>query len=268
MYGATLLRLKDRKGGEYHLAPTHEEIITDLVRREVKSYKQLPLNLYQIQLKYRDEPRPRAGLLRCREFIMKDAYSFDVSEQAAEASYGTMREAYHRIFKRLGLDYRVVNADSGAIGGNTSAEFQVLAQTGEDKIVACTNCDYAANIEVAETGPGSQNGTRWRDVEPQSIEKVRTPKVKSISDVLSFFGGGLTAASTIKSIVYVAGEAVVVALVRGDHEINEIKLARHLGVDEVHLATMLTMPFVKRLGRRQGLWGRLASTDASLLTLR
>ena len=155
LYGPTLLRIKDRKGGEYHLAPTHEEIVTDLVRREVKSYRQLPLNLYQIQNKYRDEPRPRAGLLRCREFIMKDAYSFDVSDEAAMASYQQMNDTYHRIFQRLGLDYRVVEADSGAIGGKQSAEFQVLAQTGEDWIVACNACDYAANVEIARPGPAT-----------------------------------------------------------------------------------------------------------------
>ena len=236
VYGATLLRLKDRKGGEYHLAPTHEEIITDLVRREVKSYRQLPLNLYQIQLKYRDEPRPRAGLLRCREFIMKDAYSFDVSDEAAEVSYAQMRDAYHSIFRRLGLDYRIVEAGSGAIGGHKSAEFQVLAQTGEDKIVACPNCDYAANIEVAVTGVAPSTTTKTQ-TSLEAIEKVRTPKVKSIADVLAFFGEGLSASDTIKSVVYVTGEEIVIALVRGDHEVNEIKLARHLGVEEVHLAT-------------------------------
>ena len=139
-FGPTLLRLQDRKGGDYHLGPTHEEIITDLVRREVKSYRQMPLNLYQVQMKFRDEPRPRAGLLRCREFLMKDAYSFDVSEEKALESYAAMRDAYHAIFRRLGLDYRIVSADSGAMGGSKSAEFQVLAQNGEDAIVACASC--------------------------------------------------------------------------------------------------------------------------------
>jgi len=234
IYGQTLLRITDRKGGEYHLAPTHEEIVTDLVRREVRSYKQLPLNLYQIQLKYRDEPRPRGGLLRCREFIMKDAYSFDVSEEAAVASYEHMRDTYHRIFTRLGLDYRVVEADSGAIGGSQSAEFQVLAQTGEDWIVACTECDYAANLEVAQAGPaaGAQSG------EPEAaLEKVETPNTKTISEVVTFFGAGTTPARTLKSLLYVAGEELVLAVVRGDHEINELGLARQLGVDEVVLAS-------------------------------
>ena len=235
LYGPTLLRIKDRKGGEYHLAPTHEEIITDLVRREVKSYRQLPLNLYQIQLKYRDEPRPRAGLLRCREFIMKDAYSFDVSEEAALASYGQMRDTYHRIFKRLGLEYRVVEADSGAIGGKQSAEFQVLAQTGEDWIVACGNCDYAANVEVAQAGRVTPPETAAGAA--AELEKVETPDTRSIEEVVAFFGGQTTTANTLKSLLYVAGDEVVLAVVRGDHEVNEIGLARQLGVDEVLLAS-------------------------------
>ncbi|MGB3050924.1 MAG: proline--tRNA ligase [Polyangiales bacterium] len=235
LYGPTLLRLKDRKGGEYHLAPTHEEIITDLARREVKSYRQLPLNLYQIQLKYRDEPRPRAGLLRCREFIMKDAYSFDVSEEAALQSYEQMRDAYHRIFKRLGLEYRVVEADSGAIGGKQSAEFQVLAQTGEDWIVACGACDYASNAEVAQAGPAAPPASS--SAEPQALEKVETPNTRSIEEVVGFFGRETTAAHTLKSLLYVAGEEVCLAVVRGDHEVNELGLARHLGVEEVLLAS-------------------------------
>jgi prolyl-tRNA synthetase len=235
VYGPTLLRIKDRKGGEYHLAPTHEEIITDLVRREIKSYRQLPLNLYQIQLKYRDEPRPRAGLLRCREFIMKDAYSFDVSEEAALESYAHMRETYHRIFKRLGLEYRVVEADSGAIGGKQSAEFQVLAQTGEDWIVACGTCDYAANVEVAQAGRVTPAAAQSASLE--ALEKVETPDTRSIEQVVSFFGGDTKASHTLKSLLYVAGEEVVLAVVRGDHEINEIGLARHLGVEEVVLAS-------------------------------
>lgn len=235
LYGSTLLRIKDRKGGEYHLGPTHEEIVTDIVRREVKSYRQLPLNLYQIQNKYRDEPRPRGGLLRCREFIMKDAYSFDVSEEAALASYDQMRETYHRIFRRLGLDYRVVAADSGAIGGKQSAEFQVLAQTGEDWIVACGQCDYAANVEIAKPGAASDRPTDPSDMLP--IEKVETRNTHTIAEVVEFFGADTTAANTLKSLVYVADGEVVLAIVRGDHEINEIGLARQLGVDEVVLAS-------------------------------
>ena len=149
-FGQTLLRLKDRHESDYLLAPTHEEVITDLARRELRSYKQLPQTLYQIQMKYRDEPRPRAGLLRCREFLMKDAYSFDKDESSALKSYEAMKEAYHGIFTRMGLDYRVVAADSGAMGGSTSAEFQILASTGEDSILACNDCEYAANTEVTD----------------------------------------------------------------------------------------------------------------------
>ncbi len=235
LYGPTLLRIKDRKGGEYHLGPTHEEIVTDLVRREVKSYRQLPLNLYQIQNKYRDEPRPRAGLLRCREFIMKDAYSFDVSDEAALASYQQMHDSYHRIFQRLGLEYRVVEADSGAIGGKQSAEFQVLAQTGEDWIVACDECDYAANVEIARRGPVA--GAEPDPSKMLPVEKVETPNTHTIEEVVAFFGPDVTAAQTLKSLVYLASDEVVLAVVRGDHEINEIGLARQLGVDALLLAS-------------------------------
>ncbi len=233
-FGSTLMRFQDRKGADYHLGPTHEEIITDLIRREVKSYRQLPMNLYQVQMKYRDEPRPRAGLLRCREFLMKDAYSFDVSEEAAVLSYERMREAYHAIFTRLGLDYRIVSADAGAMGGSTSAEFQVLTQNGEDAIVACGACDYAANVEVAETSEIEGDGASACGAMP---EKVHTPGQKSIEEVVAFLGGGLTAAGTLKSVFYAAGDTVVMAVVRGDHDVNEIKLARVLGEDEIFMAT-------------------------------
>jgi prolyl-tRNA synthetase len=228
-FGPTLLRLHDRKAGEYHLAPTHEEIITDMVRREVKSYRQLPQNLYQIQMKYRDEPRPRAGLLRCREFLMKDAYSFDVSPEAARKSYDDMEAAYHRIFRRLGLQYRLVAADSGAMGGSGSAEFQVLAQSGEDAIAACTACDYAANVEVA-TAAKVEAAAPGGEIPPPN--KVHTPGAKTIEQLVKFFKG-VEASRFLKSLVYLAGDRQVLAVVRGDHEVNEIKLARALGVDEV-----------------------------------
>ncbi|MGF1468565.1 MAG: proline--tRNA ligase [Sandaracinaceae bacterium] len=233
-FGDTLLRLRDRKGADYHLGPTHEEIITDLVRREVKSYRQLPINLYQVQMKYRDEPRPRGGLLRGREFLMKDAYSFDESLERATDSYEVMREAYHRIFRRLGLDYRVVSADSGAMGGSTSAEFQVLAQNGEDAIVACANCDYAANVEVAEAMGDDEPAPPPKGVPP--MEAVATPGAKTIDEVVSFLGAGLRPEGMLKSLVYRAGDRLVLAVVRGDHDVNEVKLARLLDVDEVHLA--------------------------------
>jgi prolyl-tRNA synthetase len=230
LFGDTLLRLKDRRGGDYHLGPTHEEVITDLVRHEVKSYRDLPLNLYQIQSKFRDEPRPRGGLLRCREFIMKDAYSFDVDETAARRSYETMRQAYVRIFDRLGLNYRMVSADSGAMGGSGSAEFQVLVQSGEDVIAACSSCQYAANLEVATTPATPQGDTS--QVPP--IETVATPKQRTIAEVSKFLK--VEPARFLKSLLYVGDKDVIMAVVRGDHEINEIKLARALGVAEVRLA--------------------------------
>lgn len=234
-FGDTLLRLRDRKGGDYHLGPTHEEIITDMVRREVRSYRQLPLHLYQIQMKYRDEPRPRAGLLRCREFLMKDAYSFDVDDEAALRSYEEMREAYHRIFRRLGLEYRVVAAHSGAMGGSTSAEFQVLAQNGEDAIVACRDCEYAANVEVAEAHYTESTVAVGKHMLP--VEKVHTPDVHTIDEVVDYLRDGTRPETTLKSLLYVAGDETVLVVVRGDHDVNELKLASALGVGEVFLAS-------------------------------
>jgi prolyl-tRNA synthetase len=232
VFGDTLFRLKDRKRGDYHLGPTHEEIITDLIRREVKSYRDLPKSLYQIQSKFRDEPRPRGGLLRCREFIMKDAYSFHVSEDDAKKGYEAMRLAYRRAFDRMGLDYRMVAADSGAMGGSGSAEFQVLVQSGEDLLVACKACDYAANLEVAKSAPLDAVGPEGP---APSVERVHTPKVGSIEDVSAFLK--LPPQRFLKSLVYFAGGELVLAVVRGDHEVHEVKLARALGVPEVHLAS-------------------------------
>jgi prolyl-tRNA synthetase len=232
VFGDTLFRLKDRKRGDYHLGPTHEEIITALVRREVKSYRDLPRSLYQIQTKFRDEPRPRGGLLRCREFTMKDAYSFHVSEDDAKHGYEAMRLAYRRSFDRMGLDYRMVKADSGAMGGSGSAEFQVLVQSGEDLLVACKSCEYAANLEVAESRALAPVGPEG---EPPALERVHTPKVGSIADVAKFLD--LPPQRFLKSLLYLAGKELVLAVVRGDHEVHEIKLARALGVDEVHLAS-------------------------------
>ncbi|MBK9000970.1 MAG: proline--tRNA ligase [Myxococcales bacterium] len=232
LYGEVLFRIKDRKGTDYHLGPTHEEIITDLARHEIKSYRDMPKNLYQIQTKYRDEPRPRGGLLRCREFSMKDAYSFDVDETRARESYESMRVAYTRIFDRMGLTYRMVNADSGAIGGSGSAEFQVLVQSGEDFLGACTKCQYAANLEVASSPAPARAG------DPEKIpapEKVHTPSQRSIEEVSAFLGASPD--RFLKSLLYVADKAVIMAVVRGDHEVNEIKLARALGVGEVFLAS-------------------------------
>ena len=233
VYGDTLFRLKDRKGGEFHLGPTHEEIVTDIARREIKSWRDMPMNLYQVQSKYRDEPRPRGGLLRCREFLMKDAYSFDISEDAAKDSYERMRVAYCAVFDRMALTYRMVAADPGAIGGSTSAEFQVLADSGEDAIVACDACDYAANVEIATVRVEAESAQSSEAEEEK--KKVATPKVGTIEDVSKFLN--LPKEKFLKSLVYLANKEIVLAVVRGDHDLNEIRLARTLGVDEVFMAT-------------------------------
>jgi len=229
-YGKELLRFKDRKDAEFCMGPTHEEVITDLVRREVRSYRQLPINLYQIQGKFRDEIRPRFGLMRGREFIMKDAYSFDVDETAADVSYDKMYQAYRRIFERCGLRFRAVEADTGSIGGSYSHEFMVLADSGEDAIVSCTACQYAANVEKAEVSqtPATEHA------DPRPLERVATPEKKSIEEVAEFLG--VHASSLVKTLVLLADNEPVVALVRGDHELNEIKLKNLLGCDQLEMA--------------------------------
>jgi prolyl-tRNA synthetase len=226
-YGKELLRLKDRKETEFCLGPTHEEVVTDIVRREVKSYRQLPLNLYQIQTKFRDEIRPRFGLMRGREFIMKDAYSFDLDDAGAEKAYALMYQAYRRIFARCGLNFRAVEADSGAIGGSFSHEFMVLAESGEDAIVSCNSCEYAANVEKAELKASAAAAAAQ-----QALEKVATPGQKTIADVAAFLK--LPASRTVKALVVEteAGEACMV-LLRGDRELNEIKLCRLLDCNEI-----------------------------------
>src|SRR5579859_4590385 len=202
LYGDVLFRLRDRKGADYHLGPTHEEIVTDIARREFHSWRDLPKTLYQVQVKFRDEPRARGGLLRGREFLMKDAYSFDASEEAAMDSYEQMRQAYVRIFDRMGLTYRMVQADSGAIGGSTSAEFQVLVDSGEDAIVACDHCSYAANVEVAVPGLSSTPPhSEALDAAPP-MGSVHTPGHGAIDDVAKFLGVPKT--SMLKSLVYLA----------------------------------------------------------------
>src|SRR5512147_1735485 len=217
-YGKELLRFKDRHEREFCLGPTHEEVITDLVRREVKSYRQMPLNLYQIQGKFRDEIRPRFGLMRGREFIMKDAYSFDVDEKAADLSYEKMYRAYRRIFERCGLRFRAVEADTGSIGGSYSHEFMVLAESGEDAIVSCGACEYAANVEKAE----ARGLAAPEHAEPRPMEKVATPDKRSIEEVSEFLG--VQPSQMVKSLVLVADNEPVLALLRGDHDLNEIKL--------------------------------------------
>lgn len=230
-YGPELLRLKDRKGGDFCLGPTHEEVIVDLVRRDVRSWRALPLNLYQIQSKFRDEIRPRAGLMRGREFLMKDAYSFDVDDAAASLSYDAMYSAYERIFRRCGLDFRAVEADTGAIGGSRSHEFQVLADSGEDAIVSCDTCDYAANVEQAEL-PIPELG---EGPESTQCATVATPQRRSIEEVSTFLG--LPAERFIKTLIVTADGRPWAVLVRGDHEVNLIKVKRAIGATVVELAT-------------------------------
>jgi prolyl-tRNA synthetase len=241
-YGPELLRFRDRKGGEFCLGPTHEEVITDLVRHDLRSYRQLPVNLYQIQTKFRDEIRPRAGLMRGREFIMKDAYSFDVDEDAARRSYQVMFDTYCRIFDRMGLRYRPVEADTGAIGGNLSHEFQVLADSGEDSIVSCQACGYTANIEKAELAARAEDGAETPPGTPVKVAtppgtpvKVATPKVFTVEQVASFFG--VPPAQVIKSMVFLVDTRPVVVLVRGDHEAHEVKVKAAMGGDQVALAS-------------------------------
>ncbi len=225
-YGPELLRFVDRHDRESCLGPTHEEVITDLVRREIRSYRDLPRNLFQIQTKFRDEIRPRFGLMRGREFIMKDGYSFDVDDVAAGESYRKMYDAYKRIFSRCGLDYRPVEADSGTIGGSFSHEFMVLADTGEDTLVICSNCDYAANSEkAAVTAPPADESPMLE------LVKVETPGKRKVQVVCDFMD--IEPQQLVKTMVYQAGEEVVAVLVRGDREVQEVKLKNLLGAVEV-----------------------------------
>ena len=232
-YGSELLRFLDRHKRKVCLGPTHEEVITDLIRREIHSYKQMPLNLYQIQTKFRDEIRPRFGIMRGREFIMKDAYSFDADEAGANHSYELMYETYDRIFKRCGLRFRPVEADTGTIGGSYSHEFMVMAETGEDQIINCVSCDYAANLERAEISPIDPKKKK-QEPEMLLIKKIKTPNVKTVTEVCSFLG--IENKILIKTLIYLADGEPVAILLRGDHELNEAKLKRYLGAQELDLA--------------------------------
>lgn len=229
-YGPELLRFTDRHERESCLGPTHEEVITDIVRRDVHSYRELPLNLYQIQTKFRDEVRPRFGLMRGREFIMKDAYSFDVSDEMAEESYRKMHEAYSRIFSRCGLRFRAVEADSGTIGGSFSHEFMVLAKTGEDTIVVCEKCEYAANLEKAKVAvPPKAMETALLD-----LAKIETPGKRKVEAVCQSLG--IVPAELVKTIVYLADGKPVGVVLRGDHEVETVKLKNHLKATDLVLA--------------------------------
>ena len=230
-YGAEMFRLKDRHNRDFCLGPTHEEVFTDIVRNEIKSYKQLPLNLYQIQTKYRDERRPRFGVMRSREFIMKDGYSFDKDQEGLDLAYEKMRKAYVNIFNRCGLDAKAVAADSGAIGGPGSAEFMVKSEVGEDDVVFCTACDYAANIEKAPSTP-----EHAEKEELMEVEKVETPAVKSIEDLAKFFE--CSPKKIAKTLIFQADDKVVAVVLRGDREANEVKIANAIGeVIELEMAS-------------------------------
>jgi prolyl-tRNA synthetase len=236
-YGKELLRLKDRNGREYCLGPTHEEVITDLVRGDIKSYKQLPVNLYQIQNKFRDEIRPRFGLMRGREFIMKDAYSFDKDEEGAEKSYWEMFEAYKAAFSRIGLRFKPVQADSGAIGGDFSHEFMVLAETGEDTIASCKSCEFGANLEKAKVS--APVGEDMTNADCPSMEDVATPGSHTVEEVCRFLD--ISADKLVKTLLFVVDGKPVAALVRGDRELNDIKLRNIMGGNEVELADEATV---------------------------
>jgi len=220
-YGKELLRLKDRNDRDFCLGPTHEEVVTDIVRREVKSYRQLPLNLYQIQTKFRDEIRPRFGLMRGREFIMKDSYSFDATEEGLESNYQLHAAAYHRIFERCGLSFYQVESDPGMMGGAVSHEFMAPSPAGEDEIALCSKCGYSANVELALSVPKEIKREEW------PLEEVHTPEKRTVNEVSNFLK--VAPEYFIKSILVISDNGPVIALVRGDQDMHEKKLARIIG---------------------------------------
>ena len=230
VYGAEMFRLQDRHNRCFCLGPTHEEMVTTLIRGDVRSYRQLPLSVYQIQNKYRDERRPRFGLMRGREFIMKDAYSFDRDEAGLDKSYQDMYDAYTNIFTRCGLNFRPVEADSGAIGGSGSHEFMVIADSGEAEIVFCTSCDYAANVEKAELFP-----LEAQEEAMLTKEEVVTPDCKTIADVCAYLE--LPVDHSVKAVAYNSEKGLILCFVRGDHEVNEIKVINTCGVIDLEMAT-------------------------------
>ena len=251
-YGAEMMRINDRHDVEYCLGPTHEEMITTLVKNEINSYRQLPVNLYQIQSKFRDERRPRYGLMRSREFIMKDGYSFDIDDAAADVSYKTMYDAYSRIFTRCGLTFRPVEADSGAIGGSNTHEFMAIAEAGEADIIHCSACDYAANIEIGKPGIMKQV-----EEDLKELEVVDTPQASTIEAVAEMLN--LPLEKTIKAVVYAIEDKVILAMVRGDHDVNEVAVQHAVnGSVEPEMATPeqlekvgLTAGFISPVGLKQ-----------------
>ncbi len=230
VFGPQMLKIKDRHQRDFCFGPTHEEVITDIARREIKSYRQLPLNLYQIQTKFRDEIRPRFGVMRAREFVMKDAYSFHADMASLEQTYRMMHETYGRIFTRLGLRFRAVAADPGAIGGSSSHEFHVLADSGEDAIVFCPDSDYAANLELAE----ALNPAKPREAADGVMQKIVTPGKKTCEEVAAFLGVSIE--QTVKTLAIIANGEMCLLLLRGDHHLNEVKIRKALSIDEFRLA--------------------------------
>jgi len=234
-YGSELLRFKDRHNRDYCMGPTQEEVITDIARREIRSYRQMPVNLFQIQTKFRDETRPRFGVMRAREFIMKDGYSFDVDEKKADESYQKMYDAYSSVFTRCGLKFKVVEAESGLIGGHFSHEFMVLAETGEETIISCIHCSYAANIEKAEF---KRLEIRSDPHDPslfKPLQKVLTPNQRTVEEVTQFLN--VSPKDLIKTLIFETDKGCIAALVRGDHEINEKKLKAVMDTENLQLAS-------------------------------
>ena len=247
-FGGQLLKIKDRKDAEYCYSPTAEEAVTDFARQELGSYRQLPVNFYQIHSKFRDEIRPRFGIMRAREFLMKDAYSFHLDDACLAREYENMKAAYIRVFTRLGLQFRAVQADSGAIGGDASQEFHVLAESGEDALAFSTGSDYAANVETAQAAaPGP------RPAAAETLRKLDTPTQKTCEDVAALLGIGLQ--RTVKSVAVMGADGFVLALVRGDHAVNEIKLGKVAGLADYRLATETEI--LEHLGSEPGFLGPL-----------
>ena len=252
-FGGQLLKITDRKEQHFCYSPTAEEAVTDFARQELSSYKQLPVNFYQIQTKFRDEIRPRFGVMRAREFVMKDAYSFHITDEDLVREYRNMHAAYTRIFTRLGLDFRAVQADSGAIGGDASQEFHVLAESGEDSIAFATGSDYAANVEKAQAAaPGP------RAAASETMNKVATPTQKTCEDVAALLGIPLQ--RTVKSIAVMTDEGFVLALVRGDHAVNEIKLGKVAGLADYRMASEAEI--AAHLGSEPGFLGPVNARQA------
>lgn len=240
VYGKELVRLQDRHDREFVLGPTHEEVITSLVREEINSYRRLPLTVFQIQTKFRDERRPRSGLLRGREFLMKDAYSFDTGWDGLDDTYERMYDAYCRIFERCGLQYRAVHADSGAIGGEGgSHEFMALSEIGEDTIAVCSSCDYAANLEMAEVRHTEESDSPAECKEQPAAEKFYTPDIRTIDELSHRLQ--ISPEQVIKTLIYDASGTAIAVLVRGDHEVNEQKVAKMIGVSSITLADAHTV---------------------------